>query len=118
MMAGRRGRGEGSIFKRADGRWTAYATAYSGQRRYVYGRTRTEAAKKLAEIAQQRDSGLPAPPGRKTVASFLAQWLEGQRSQLRPKSWKRHEEHIRIHIVPVIGSVTLRALGPQHLNHL
>ena len=117
-MPGRRGRGEGSIFKRADGRWTAYATTYGGQRRYVYGRTRTEVAKKLAEVAQQRDSGLPAPLGRETIASFLADWLEGQRSQLRPKSWKRHEEHIRIHIVPVIGSVALRRLTPQHLNHL
>ncbi|MGH7687477.1 MAG: tyrosine-type recombinase/integrase [Candidatus Dormibacteria bacterium] len=117
-MAGRRGRGEGSIFKRSDGRWAAYATAFNGQRRYVYGQTRTEVARKLAEVTQQRDSGLPMPAGRQTVAAFLADWLQGQRSQLRPKSWRRQEEHIRIHIAPVIGAVVLRRLAPQHLNHL
>ena len=114
----RRSRGEGSLFKRADGRWTGVVTGFNGQRRYVYGRTRAEAARKLAELTHQRDSGLPMPAGRHTVASFLAEWLQGQRSQLRPKSWRRHEEHIRIHIVPVVGKVSLRRLSPQHLNHL
>ena len=115
---GRRSRGEGSLFKRADGRWAGFVTGFNGQRRYVYGTTRAETARKLAELTHQRDSGLPMPAGRHTVATFLAEWLEGQRSQLRPKSWRRHEEHIRIHIVPVIGNVTLRRLTPQHLNHL
>ena len=93
-------------------------TGFNGQRRYVYGKTRAEAARKLAALTQQRDSGLPMPAGRQTVASFLAEWLQGQRSQLRPKSWRRHEEHIRIHIVPVVGNVGLRRLTPQHLSHL
>lgn len=117
-MGGRRGRGEGSIFKRSDGRWAAFVTGFGGQRRSVYGRTRAEAARKLSELTQQRDSGLPLPTGRQTVASFLAEWLQGQRSQLRPKSWRRHEEHIRLHIVPFIGGVSLRRLTPQHLNQL
>src|SRR2546428_5119876 len=117
-MAGRRSRGEGSIYKRADGRWAAQLVTIGGQRRFVYGKTRAEVARKLAELTQQRDSGMPMPTGRQTVASFLAEWLQSQRSQLRPKSWRRHEEHIRIHIVPVIGAVTLRRLAPQHLNHL
>ena len=115
---GRRSRGEGSIFKRADGRWTGVVTGLNGQRRYLYGRTRAEAARKLAELTHQRDSGLPIPSGRQTVAAFLGEWLQSQRSQLRPKSWRRHEEHIRIHIAPVIGKVTLRQLAPQHLNQL
>ena len=115
---GRRSRGEGSIFKRADGRWAGVATGLNGHRCYVYGKSRAEAARKLAELTRQRDSGLPMPTGRQTVAAFLAEWLQGQRSQLRPKSWRRHEEHIRIHIVPVMGNVTLRRLAPQHVNQL
>lgn len=114
----RRSRGEGSIFRRADGRWTGVVTGLNGRRCYVYGRTRAEAARKLTDLTHRRDSGLPMPTGRHTVASFLGEWLQGQRSQLRPKSWRRHEEHIRIHIVPVIGTVTLRRLAPQHLNQL
>src|SRR5207253_6948359 len=50
--------------------------------------------------------------------SFLATWLEDRRSQLRPASWRRSEEYVRIHIVPYIGRVTLARLTPQHLTHL
>ncbi len=117
-MTGRRGKGEGSIAKRSDGRWSAYVTGLNGRRRYVYGKSRAEAARSLAAITQQRDSGLPLPTGRETVASFLAGWLEGRRSQLRPGPWRRSEEYVRIHIVPVIGRVRLTRLTPQHLSHL
>lgn len=117
-VPGRRGKGEGSIVKRTDGRWSAYATGMNGQRRYVYGKTRTEVAHKLGALTQQLSSGLPLPSGRETVGSFLATWLEGRRSQLRPAPWRRSEEYVRIHIVPVIGHVKVSRLTPQHLTRL
>jgi integrase len=48
----RRSNGEGTVFQRADGRYaaSAYVPTRSGrQRRTVYGRTRDEAAGKLAD---------------------------------------------------------------------
>ncbi|HXC75682.1 MAG TPA: tyrosine-type recombinase/integrase [Candidatus Acidoferrum sp.] len=117
-MPGRRGKGEGSIVKRTDGRWAAYATGLNGQRRYVYGKTRTDVAHKLGALTQQLSSGLPLPSGQETVASFLATWLEGRRSQLRPAPWRRSEEYVRIHIVPVIGNVKVSRLTPHHLTRL
>jgi len=116
---GRRGAGEGSIFQRADGRWCAYITlGMGGERHHLYGRTRADVQRKLADARRTHDDGLPVVPDRKTVAEFLTEWLEGQRSRLRPGTWKRYEEYVRIHAVPSIGRVKLVALGPQHLSRL
>jgi integrase len=48
---GRRGNGEGTISRRKDGRWEAKYTAHTAdgpKRRALYGKTRKEAADKLA----------------------------------------------------------------------
>jgi integrase len=53
----RRGRGEGSITKRADGRWMARVDLgwRDGRRRYksVYGRTRRQASDKLTKALRE-----------------------------------------------------------------
>ena len=47
-MAGRRGNGEGSIVKRADGRWcAAYIEQETNKRKYVYGKTQKEVREKM-----------------------------------------------------------------------
>ncbi len=117
-MNGRRGRGEGSIYRRADGRWTAYVTLEDGGRRYLYGRTRQDVALKLSTALKTRNDGLPLPSDKETVASFLTTWVGGQRHRLRPGTWRRYEQYVRVHAVPVIGRVALAKLGPQHLERL
>jgi hypothetical protein len=39
----RRGRGEGSVYQRKDGRWSASLYLENGKRKTVYGKTRKEA---------------------------------------------------------------------------
>ncbi len=39
---GKRGHGEGSIYQRKDGRWTASITVEGRKRKYIYGKTRKE----------------------------------------------------------------------------
>jgi integrase len=59
--AGRRGHGEGSIRKRADGRWEATIDLGfdDGKRKRlsVYARTRREVVDKLDELRGQRSQG-------------------------------------------------------------
>ena len=72
-MAGRRrGRGEGSIYRRKDGRYVSQYEA-GGKRRYVYGKTRQELAGKLAEAIAGREAGLVFD----SVCLKLAQYLDG-----------------------------------------
>ena len=52
----KRGNGEGTIFKRKDGRWCArytVGTVEGLKRRNVYGETRREVAKKLGEALDE-----------------------------------------------------------------
>ena len=50
MRQKKRGHGEGSIYKRADGRWSVQITLPTGGRKTVYAKTRREVAQKIAEL--------------------------------------------------------------------
>lgn len=72
----RRGKGEGSIFQRKDGRWAAFVTIGYGpdgkqRKRWVYGRTRREVAEALARLLPRAGYGLIQP-----TRLRLGEWLE------------------------------------------
>ncbi|MCX3287485.1 hypothetical protein OR263_12335 [Streptomyces sp. NEAU-H22] len=60
----KRANGEGSISKRADGRYHAAAYVYrpdgTRTRKFVYGKTRKEVADKLTELQEKTRQGIPA----------------------------------------------------------
>lgn len=119
-MAARRGRGEGSITRRPDGRWMArvHLGTLNGRRRYkaFYGRTRRDVAAKLAEAIHNLQHGEMPLDARMTLAAFLKTWLEHKRSTLRPRAWATYELKIRRHIVPGLGQVPLARLTPAHIE--
>ena len=117
-MAHRRGNGEGSIYHRADGRWEARVSLDNGHRKAFYGRTRPEVSQKLAAALKARQDGLPPVSERQTVRQYMSNWLESARPSLRPKTWLRYEQLLRLHVVPEIGKVRLVRLSPQHLQRL
>jgi Phage integrase, N-terminal SAM-like domain len=45
-------------------------------------------------------------------------WLEGNRHQLKHGSWRRHEEIVRLHIVPKLGKLALSKLTFQDVQRL
>lgn len=118
----RRGKGEGSIYKRADGRWEGIINlGYMDGRRVrksVYGRTRREVQEKLARILADSQRGLPVLDERTTVGAFLEQWLETVRNRVRPKTYRSYEQVVRVHLVPVLGTIPLVKLQPHHVHHL
>jgi len=73
----RRANGEGTVYQRADGRYAAaYVPTRSGRkRRTVYGRTREEAAGRLAELLSQARRGVPVAEKGWTVELYLTYWL-------------------------------------------
>jgi integrase len=118
-MAGKqRGNGEGTIYRRDDGRWLAQMTLPNGQRKSYYGKTRAEVSAKLAAAIRDKDRGLMPAPERQTVSDYFASWLKTNNARLEPGTWLRYEQYSRLHIVPTIGRVRLAALTPQHLQHL
>lgn len=117
-MGKRRGRGEGGIRKRADGRWEASFSLPDGKRRFFYTRTQQEAAVKLRQARNALDTGMPLPTERLTVAVFAHQWLDATRPSIRPRTWQRYEEYLRIHVVPGLGKIPVARLGPADLERL
>ncbi len=117
-MARRRGNAEGTIYKRKDGRWEARISLDQGRRKAFYGRTRQEVRRKLATALKARQDGLPLVAERQTVRQYMGHWLESTRPSLRPRTWLRYEQLLRLHVVPEIGKVRLVRLSPQHLQRL
>ncbi len=76
MSRQRRGHGEGSIYRRPDGRWTATIDlGWQGGRRrrkFLYGKTRAEVAKKLAVALKAYREGQVFGDERTTVEQFSA----------------------------------------------
>jgi integrase len=120
MNTRRRGKGEGSITKRPDGRWVARVDlGWQGgkrRRKAVYGRTRREVADKLPKVLRDVQQGAPLPDERQTVAQFLTRWLDEKRTRLRLRAWATYEQAIRLHLVPGIGKIPLARLTPAQLD--
>ncbi len=114
----RRGHGEGSIYRQNDKLWAAAITLPNGRRQIFYAPTRTEAAAKLNSALHARDAGVVIPTGRETVGAFFARWLGGAQAQLRPRTWQRYEQLVRLQVVPTLSQVKLTALAPDDLQRL
>lgn len=118
----RRGRGEGGVRQRSDGRWEA--TVDHGmvdgkrQRRYLYGKTKREVQQKLSQAKRQHEAGLPAPDERLTVAAFLTDWLQTKKTSLKPSTWHRYGEYVEHHIAPGLGHLRLAKLAPHDVQRL
>jgi integrase len=88
-MQRRRGNGEGSIYRRQDGRWAAAFSTGDGRCKTVYGRTRAEVANKLSEAQRAHHDGVLPADGRLTVSAFAKEWLEGVPDQRKEeKAWE------------------------------
>jgi integrase len=88
------------------------------KRRSVYGKTRSEAAEKLAAAIADRDRGLTFDAGTLTVGEHLDRYLEDARGRLRPKPFNRAEGLVRNHVKPALGNIKLKDLSPAHLRGL
>jgi len=102
----KRGRGEGSIYRRKDGRWVGQYEV-DGKRRYVYAKTRKEVAGKLRKAMAESDAGMIFDALSLRVGDYLDRWLDSIRDTLRRRTWIRHEEIVRLHLKPSLGVIKL-----------
>jgi integrase len=117
----RRGNNEGSIYRRADGRWAA--TVQLGweegkrRRKTFYGKTRRDVQEQLTIALRDLQRGLPISTERQTLGQFLAYWLvESVRPTVRPRTFQSYEELVRLHIKPSLGHIALVKLAPREVQ--
>lgn len=120
-MKRRRGRGEGEIRERPDGRWEArcsfgYDNLGHRVRKSVYGKSKAEVTKKLAQLA------LSGPPRNHrtvpTVAEFFTQYLDHVKTQNSVATWRLRSTVVRRYIAPAFGPLRLNVVTPQHIDAL
>jgi integrase len=120
--AKRRARGDGSVHKRPDGRWAGILSEQVGgrrMRRYVYGRTKAEAARKLRQLLLAAEGGTPAGDDRTTFAAFVETWLEHVLpQQVKDSTVSNYTTLLRRHALPTLGGRPMNKLTPEHIEAL
>lgn len=112
----RRGRGEGTVFERANGTWagevtTGYDENGKQKRKTVYGKTQAEALAKLAEVKQQLATGTFTDT-KLTVKAYLEQWLDHKEGQVKARTAELYRHLAAHHIIPRVGRKRLDKLTP------
>jgi integrase len=106
--ARKRGNGEGTIFKRADGRYTAgiFVNRPDGtrSRKWIYGRTRAEVAAALAGLAQRVEAGAVVPTRSPNLSEYLTYWLTDVITpSRRPTTVAKYRTAIELYLRPGLG---------------
>ncbi len=118
-MPKKRGNGEGSLYRRKDGLWVGQykiQTHDLTKTKYIYAKTRKEAASKLADALAERDSGVVYECGSMSLGAYLKRWLENTKGTVRERTWMRAEVDVRVHIDPVLGKSRLDRLSALQLQ--
>ena len=115
-MARRRGKGEGSIFKRKDGTWqgavtVGYTDAGKQKRRTVYGKTQREAREKIDALKHQLDSGTFVDT-ESSLGLYLSHWLKHQERHVKQSTSDGYRYNIEKYINPRLGEIRLSKLTP------
>jgi integrase len=117
------GNGEGGITRhKKSGLYMARYTVETStgkKRKTVYGKTREEAHEKLVEALSNRNKGLVFDAGNIKVSEYLERWLaDSVRDTVRPTTFERYEQLVRLHICPVLYKLKLKDLTPAHVRGL
>lgn len=108
----RRGRGEGTVYRRADGRWEA-AFSFGGRRQRYVGRSQRDVRLKLTAARRALEQGIVLSGSSQRVEEYLARWLE---DSVRPSvRWTTHRAYALCmrRLFPLVGHLRLVSLTPQ-----
>lgn len=112
----KRGQGEGTISKRADGTWwariTVGKTADGKQKRKAfYGKTRKEVQEKLTAALNDINNNTYLEPSKITVAQWMKIWLEEyKKHSIKVTSYVTINQQMNYYINPRIGECKLNEL--------
>ena len=116
----RRGKNEGSVYRRKDGKWVGQVTiGYrpdNGKpiRKYTYANTREEAARWVAlTLTTELDKETHPISEDLILEDFLHKWLTTFKvHEVCSRTMELYYSSERLHIVPVLGNCTLDAVTP------
>ena len=120
-----RGNGEGTICKRQDDSWCAAITVGTNPdtgkpiRKYFYGKTRPEVAKKLTKALNDLENGVLNIGKDLTFGQWLDVWFKDYaKPNVRAITWSKYEMLIKLHIKPDLEKIQLSKLKPNNIQQL
>ncbi len=120
---GRTGNRQSSIYLGTDGHWHGRVTVGRKDdgredRRHVMSKSKATVVAKVRTLERLRDEARVPKPGRAwTVERWLVHWLEEiARPNVRDSSYQAYRTAITKHLLPVIGSLRLDRLEPEHIE--
>jgi integrase len=98
-----RGNGEGDVYPRKDkdGKVVGYRGAYwvhtanGPRRRFVSGKTKTQARAALRQAKADKADGLAFDARTLTLGEYLDRWLPDVKDTVRPATYERYEQIAR-----------------------
>ena len=119
----RKANGEGSIYRRTDGRYggSVFVELTDGTRKrvHVYSKNRQEVHDRLAEKISLDRRGIRTPDKEWTVGSYLDYWMQTVVAvKDRPRTASNYEGVVRVHLKPTLGHLRLSKLSVQDFQRL
>lgn len=119
----RAGNRQSSIYLGKDGHWHGRVTVGRKEdgaldRRHVMSKSKSTVVAKVRALERLRDEVRVPKAGRAwTVEKWLLHWLEEiARPNIRESSYQAYRTAITKHLLPVIGSLRLDRLEPEHIE--
>ena len=120
----RRGKNEGSVYQRKDGRWVGQVTVGYREdngkpiRRYTYQATREEAAHWVAlQVATELDRAGSVRSGELLLRDFLHNWLAACKvHEVCSRTMALYYDAERLHIAPALGDLPLGEVTPLKIQ--
>jgi integrase len=114
----------GSVVRRGDG----YSVVVELERDPITGhrrqkwqsgyKTKREAERALSTAVASLHDGTYIEPTKQTLADFVTEWLAAIEPTLRPSTHYSYSRNLRLHVLPLLGSVQLRRVDAGMLNGL
>lgn len=135
----RRGTGEGAVYQRPDGRWTATVERglrpkldkrgravlgpdglpiMARHRQQVYGKTKAEVLGKLHAAQNEVEKGMAALDRRTTIGDLLDSWLATLPGTIRATTEANYRAAVNNWIRPAVGTTKAVDLRPMHVEKL
>jgi integrase len=110
----RAAKGDGSLFKTADGAYRGYVTV-NGKRKYFSAKTKAEAGQKRRDLLNRREQGALVAGRSPTVEAWTRHWLENI-AKHRPTTYATNRWIVEERIVKHLGTIPISNLTAERIE--
>ena len=111
----------GSIYRRGNKLWLRYRDGAKRWRSAASGfdvGQEAEARKVLARVEERLEVGFDITEGETgtpTLGQYAKRWVQEREAQGLPMA-QENEQHLRLHILAVLGAMTIADIRPRHVR--